>query len=134
MTEARRGADGEAQIALRFQSHGCVVSLPLMRAVAYDLIADIADRPYKVQVKFIGSARTRVDVSKKGRKRRVYGPHEIDLMAVYQEGGSCYLFPWPSVAEHTITLTKERKRAFQFEKVLADILAERHALGAARSG
>lgn len=102
-----------------------------MRAAPYDLIADISGQLYRVQVKYIGPARNRVDVSKKGPRRRVYGPDEIDLLAVWQEPDQAYLIPWPATAEHSWTLTEERKVAFQFEKVLAGILAERFA---ARSG
>lgn len=102
-----------------------------MRAAPYDLIADIGGKLYRVQVKYIGPARTRVDVSKKGRKRRAYRPDEIDLLAVWQEPDNAYLIEWPPTAEHSWTITRERKVACQFEEVLAGILAERFA---ARSG
>lgn len=98
-----------------------------MRAAPYDLIADIGGKLYRVQVKYIGPARTRVDLSKKGRKRRVYRPDEIDLLAVWQEPDKAYLIEWPPMAAHSWTLTKERKLAFQFEEVLAGILADRFA-------
>jgi hypothetical protein len=101
-----------------------------MRAAPYDLIADIGGKLYRVQVKYIGPARNRVDVSKKGPRRRVYGPNEIDLLAVWQDGDA-YLLKWPTAVQYTMTLTEERKNAYQFEKVLGGILAERLA---ARSG
>lgn len=130
-SNAALGAVGEAQIALRFQHQGCVVSLPLMRAAPYDLVVDMGGKLYRVQVKLIGAARTSVDLGRRGQGRRAaYEPDAIDLLAVAQ-GDEAYLLPWPMPNRHTFTLTESRKRDFQFETVLGRLLAGRFGAGGA---
>ena len=96
------------------------MSIPLLRSAPYDLVVDVGWGLQRVQVKHIGLGRSRVDISRHGRRRAVYAPNEFDTLLVIQ-GEQAYLFPWPLALQHTLTLTLERRRDFEFTKQLRSL-------------
>jgi prevent-host-death family protein len=106
----RKGAIAETEIAAAATALDIPVLRPITDHCRYDLAFEIADRLFRVQVKWGGldvdGATIKVNLTSNwctptGYERRYYSADEIDLVAVYcDELDRCYLLPIALVAGH----------------------------------
>lgn len=90
MTRSQRGIAGEAAVVSAFTRLGVPVFLPFGDGCAADLVADIGEHPWRIQVKSSaqdhGGAVTfdlRRGAQPKHRPSRRYAPEEADWFALY---------------------------------------------------
>jgi hypothetical protein len=95
----------ELQCMTRLYELGCSISIPFGNADKYDLIMDVNDKLYKVQIKhsteyfddfgelvYIKFKCTWQSHNTKGYLRKQYQANEIDFFATFYNG-ECYLIP-----------------------------------------
>lgn len=95
----------ELQCVTRLYELGCKISIPYGDSEKYDMIIDVSDNLYKVQVKHSKEYKTaegEVDYIKfkgrwqqksaKGYKQSLYKSNEVDFFATFYNG-ECYLIP-----------------------------------------
>jgi hypothetical protein len=95
-TTQRKGDIATAQAVATFTARGYDVSIPLTESAAYDLVVDDGERLFRVQCKYAGAARPRVDLrnihsNSRGYVVKLPTPDAYDWLYVLAADGSEYL-------------------------------------------
>ena len=111
----------ELQCMTRLYELGCSISIPFGNSDKYDLIMDINDKLYKVQIKhsseyfddlgdiaYIKFKCTWQSHNTKGYLRQRYNANEIDFFATFYNG-ECYLIPQNECSNEKILRIKPPK-------------------------
>lgn len=91
----------EQQIIMSFLKIGILVSKPIVVSSKYDLVADINDKLYKIQIKtgtfkentYLEFATSTSHTNSKGTKNTSYKKNEVDFFATVYEN-QAYLVPF----------------------------------------
>lgn len=91
----------EQQVTLEFLKNGILVSKPIVPSARYDLIADINNNLYKIQVKtcklkensYLDFATSTSHTNSQGTKNISYTSNEVDFFATIYNS-QCYLIPF----------------------------------------
>ncbi|RYD85380.1 MAG: hypothetical protein EOP84_02725 [Verrucomicrobiaceae bacterium] len=111
-----QGSIGAAIAIGELAKKGFVVSIPLVDAQAYDLIADDGSKLLKVQVKSTGTLirgnfvvqLKRVHHNKSGNFIRNFDSSKVDLLVIVCSDGAVYVIPSTEVKSKTsLTLTSD---------------------------
>lgn len=111
----------ELQCITRLYELGCSISIPFGNADKYDIVIDVNDKLYKVQIKhsksYCGDDGT-VDYIKfkcrwqshntQGYSQQLYKANEVDLFATFYNG-ECYLVPQSECTNEKILRIKPPK-------------------------
>ena len=112
----QKGLIAEKEVELFFTKLGYMVSIPTYYHSRYDLIVDIEDKLYKVQVKTAHLAENKKGIwfptyssgrNNEGSHKKPYTPNEVDLFGLIWEN-QCYLIPIGLCGKNTRTLTFEK--------------------------
>lgn len=116
-TPQEKGLITEKECELAFTKLGCLVSIPNYYHSRYDMIIDIDNNLYKIQVKTAALTESQkgicINTCSHGRSiiegnhKRTYSPEEIDFFATFYNN-QCYLIP--------IELCLSTTRTLYFEK------------------
>ena len=116
LTTQQRGLITEKEVELFFNKLGYMVSIPTYYHSRYDLVVDINNKLYKIQVKTanITKANTGIIIptcscgrNNEGSHKKPYLKEEVDFFATIWNN-QCYLFP--------IEICKGVEKTFTFEK------------------
>lgn len=116
-TPQEKGLITEKECELAFTKFGCLVSLPNYYHSRYDMIIDIENELYKIQVKTASLTESQKGIlintcshgrsQVEGNHKRLYSSEEVDFFATYWNN-ICYLIPIELCTNTTKTLYFEK--------------------------
>ena len=118
-----KGDLAAAQAIAHFVSSGYEVSLPIGDRKPYDMIIELDNALFKVQVKYAGfysgSKRFKAALRTMGGNRsfstvKKYTATDFDLLFVYTENGRKFLFPWKDI-ENRNSISVEASKFANYE-------------------
>lgn len=113
-TTQRKGDTASSQALATFTRLGFDVSVPFTESAAYDLIVDVDDNLYRVQVRFCGASNREVGLRRihsnaQGYVVKKMADNSYDWLYVLHADGGEYLIPSCLAGRTSVTLT-ERMR------------------------
>lgn len=109
-TTSHKGQIAVSRIVAELVERGVRVSLPFQEDSPYDLVAEFDRKLYRLQVKYAGLQKGRMEVRTAAPTRKTLSKNwsrqdyvgEVDLFAVYCPDAGCYLIP---IEDATKTVT-----------------------------